>query len=308
MKSSTITRLMATGAGLVCTSALFAAPPVATPITKKTTDLAIQSITLNPQCEVTVTLANSGSAVIPDSAYQSPGTILQSMTKSGPWGGAALYAMDPARKLKQPGAKVSYSVFKRPLKPGESLRISMTLKPGGYRDSNGGNNRMAQLLRCPGRPGVATANGRLPALAGPSGSHIPQEPLTPLFRITKEQLLTYTFPGSNRFHVDLQGNMPFNPASVPPGRLRVHARRYDGAQMTWSGLVPGSISVSGTWLRWDSEPGPLAASCTSTPQARCVLEFILFDGVLSSSGERLDGDGNGTPGGNYRHVFERGMP
>ncbi len=52
---------------------------------------------------------------------------------------------------------------------------------------------------------------------------------------------------------------------------------------------------------------PIAGLCTSTSTSYCFVEVTLQDSIKSKDGDILDGDGNGQPGGVYRHKFHRGM-
>jgi len=116
-------------------------------------DLVVERIELDEKCQVRVTIKNQGSAGVADGAYNTPplkGVAIQAIAENSGWGGYILDAVDPQRKLKTPGASVSFTGFKRALNTGEILTVRMDIiNPGNVgNESNLTNNSKTVRLLC----------------------------------------------------------------------------------------------------------------------------------------------------------------
>ncbi len=126
------------------------------------------------------------------------------------------------------------------------------------------------------------------------------------FYISKQSLLTYTFPGSNNFTVELRPSVPVDPNTVHDNKIQVSVKYFKDGALNRQETLPGTFT-SQYFMRWNSNPTPIAGLCTSTSTSYCLVDVTLQDTIKSQDGDILDGDGNGQPGGVYRHTFHRGM-
>lgn len=124
-------------------------------------DLEVSSIRLIEGCRIEITITNIGTSGVPRAAYHKRRGVGVQMFKDGqPWGGLSLFGVDPSRRLRTPGASVSYVWF-----PGAT---NLMLYEGSHtirvdvdnnrvlRESNEGNNSRTETLSC--------VNPRLPDL------------------------------------------------------------------------------------------------------------------------------------------------
>lgn len=129
----------------------------------KLPDLVVTRIELTIKCKIKVTIKNQGKGGVPSKAYDPlHGVIIQATAGNAGWGGYHLSMIDPARKLKRPGASVSYVGFKRALKAGENLTLKVAiLDPNNtVKESNERNNTLTRRLSCKKQSGV-TLNNKL---------------------------------------------------------------------------------------------------------------------------------------------------
>jgi len=125
----------------------------------KLPDLVVSRIELTKKCEIKVTIKNQGKGGVPSRAYDPlHGVIIQATAGNAGWGGYHLSMIDPAKKLKRPGASVSYVGFKRALKAGENLTLKVAiLDPNNTaKESNTKNNSKTVRLVCK-KPGLSEA-------------------------------------------------------------------------------------------------------------------------------------------------------
>ncbi len=119
--------------------------------TGKLPDLVVARIELTKKCEIKVTIKNQGKGGVPSKAYDPlHGVIIQATRSNAGWGGYHLSMIDPAKKLKRPGASVSYVGFKRALRAGENLTLKVAiLDPNNTaKESNTKNNSLTARLVC----------------------------------------------------------------------------------------------------------------------------------------------------------------
>ncbi len=125
----------------------------------KLPDLVVSRIELTEQCKIKVTIKNQGKGGVPNKAYDPlHGVIIQATAGNAGWGGYHLSMIDPAKKLKRPGASVSYVGFKRALQAGENLTLKVAiLDPNNTaKESNTKNNSKTVRLVCK-KPGLSEA-------------------------------------------------------------------------------------------------------------------------------------------------------
>ena len=116
-------------------------------------DLMVSDLSLGKNCRIQVTLKNSGKVQVPDSAYDKKhGVAIQMQRQNEPWGGIRLIGVDPTKKLKTPGASVTYiwfpNVANLKLKPGHHLMTVTVDKNGTLTESDENNNRRTETLIC----------------------------------------------------------------------------------------------------------------------------------------------------------------
>jgi len=116
-------------------------------------DLIVSNIVLIKDCKIKITIKNIGQAGVPDIAYHTnKGAVVQMYKNSAPWGGIRLGAIDPAKKLKTPGASVSYIWFpgaaNLDLGPGiHSIKVIVD-NNNAVKESNENNNTLTRRLTC----------------------------------------------------------------------------------------------------------------------------------------------------------------
>lgn len=119
-------------------------------------DLAVTDIATTPDNKVAVTVANLGRSPLPATVYTTRGTQAPTVSirvNGNNWGGMAIWAGDPDRKLMQPGGR---HVFIMKFAVRGEVAISATVNVNGlFTDANAGNNVMARTLR-PGNNATAT--------------------------------------------------------------------------------------------------------------------------------------------------------
>jgi hypothetical protein len=116
-------------------------------------DLIVSDIKLIKDCKIKITIKNAGSGGVPDSGYhKTKGAAIQMYKGAKPWGGIRLFGIDPSKKLKTPGASVSWVWF-----PGAA---NLNLTPGVHSiklvvdnnnavaESNEMNNSKTKKLIC----------------------------------------------------------------------------------------------------------------------------------------------------------------
>ena len=122
-------------------------------------DLVVSAIQLTPDCKIKVTIQNRGAGGVPDAAYhRTNGAVVQATAKGAGWGGYRLFMVDRGKKLKKPGASVSYVGFKRALAPGETLTLKVSVQDpkNTMKESNTANNSLTRRLTCAAKPGQIT--------------------------------------------------------------------------------------------------------------------------------------------------------
>jgi len=136
------------------------------------------------------------------------------------------------------------------------------------------------------------------------------------FQVYKEGLYTYSFPGSSTFVLNFHTTKKFDPASLNPSSISVNLKYFKDGKLKGQELISGKFvkansddppTTPSTILRWKSDQTSWTSTCTGSPDSFCRIDVSLYDTLLSENGEKLDGDGDGTPGGHYRHTFTRGM-
>jgi hypothetical protein len=128
------------------------------------------------------------------------------------------------------------------------------------------------------------------------------------FKIIEEQMLTYSFPGSNNFTFYLRPSKPVDTATVTANVIQVNLKYYDNGVLQAEQPLTGQFMSQGpTMIRWQSQQTNYASACTGTATRHCELYLTLQDSVMSQEGDQLDGNNDGQPGGDYQHQFYRGM-
>ncbi len=137
------------------------------------------------------------------------------------------------------------------------------------------------------------------------------------FQIYKESLYTYSFPGSNYLMLNFHTTKKFDPASLNPSSISVNLKYFKDGELKGQELMSGKFVKANSddpptspsnILRWKSDQTSWASTCSGGYSSYCQIDVSIYDTLLSDDGEKLDGDGNGTPGGHYRHKFMRGQP
>jgi hypothetical protein len=137
-----------------------------------------------------------------------------------------------------------------------------------------------------------------------------------VFQIVRESLMTYSFPGSNYFVLNLNTTKKFDPSSLNPASISVNLKYFRNGKLTGQELLAGKFvkansdnppTTPSTILRWKSDQTQWATQCTNSTDCYCQIDVSVYDTLLSDEGVELDGDRDGAPGGNYYHRFFRGM-
>ncbi|MGH7332211.1 MAG: Calx-beta domain-containing protein [Candidatus Rokuibacteriota bacterium] len=119
----------------------------------KRPDLTVSDLKLIKGCQMQVTVKNAGNGPVSDSAYdKTQGVALQMQREGQPWGGIRLIGVDPTKKLKPPGASVTYVWFPNAanlkLKPGVNLMTVTVDKNNALPESAENNNTRTEKLIC----------------------------------------------------------------------------------------------------------------------------------------------------------------
>ncbi|MEN8140677.1 MAG: CARDB domain-containing protein [Thermodesulfobacteriota bacterium] len=128
-----------------------------------------------------------------------------------------------------------------------------------------------------------------------------------VFKVIQENMMTYTFPGSNYFAIILRATKNYDAATVN-GAVRVNLKYFAGGVLQHQQDLPqANMTTAGNLLTWNSGQTNYASACTSAIDRYCEVNVYVEDTVKSQDGESLDGDNNGQPGGQFHHTFYRGM-
>jgi hypothetical protein len=140
--------------------------------TKKTlkSDLIVSGIQLTTDNRIKVTIKNKGRGGVPDGAYNKKyGVAVQVTGNNKGWGGYRLFMVDPQKKLKNPGASVSYAGFKRALNPGETLSLKVAIHDpkNTANESSKSNNSLTRRLIAKNTTRVSTQRQQLGHVKNP---------------------------------------------------------------------------------------------------------------------------------------------
>jgi hypothetical protein len=120
---------------------------------KRLPDLVVKDIRLIKDCKIQVTIANIGTAGVPDSYYDNPNAVAVQMYKgTQPWGGMILKMFDPAGNLKAPGGVATHVWF--PLAANLNLSagthsLKVTVDNGGVlTELSETNNSLTRRVTC----------------------------------------------------------------------------------------------------------------------------------------------------------------
>lgn len=131
---------------------------IVTPMRPALPDLAVTDIRLVRGCLIQATIKNTGRVQLPERAYRAS---VQMFNNNRPWGGIILKGLDPQRRLKNPGATVTFLWFPRAanlrLSPGRHVLKLVVDYHNILRESNERNNTMVRELTC--RPRIPRAPG-----------------------------------------------------------------------------------------------------------------------------------------------------
>ncbi len=119
-------------------------------------DLTITNLKVGENCQVVVTLKNNGSGELSITAYdQFQGPAVTFRKDGAPFGGWRLAAVDPGRKLRQPGGTVTWT--RGQLKLSGTATISASVDDSHLvAEENEDNNTMSRSLSCtPSLPDLA---------------------------------------------------------------------------------------------------------------------------------------------------------
>lgn len=120
----------------------------------KLPDLIVSEIQMVDNCQIRVTVKNTGPSGIPDSGYSmANGVFIQMYNGSRPWGGFRLSAVDREKRLQRPGGSFTFSWYPS----GGSLELGPGVHPiKVVVDSNSAvtelsetNNELTQRIACP---------------------------------------------------------------------------------------------------------------------------------------------------------------
>lgn len=132
-------------------------------VSGQTYDLAVTDIATTPDNKVAVTVANLGRSPLPATVYTTRGTQAPTVSirvNGNNWGGMAIWAGDPDRKLMQPGGR---HVFVMNFAVRGQVGISATVNVFGlFTETNAGNNVFARTIGPyvgPSTPAAANAKG-----------------------------------------------------------------------------------------------------------------------------------------------------
>jgi len=230
------------------------------------------------------------------------------------------------------GGETRPAQFSKPaISPGSSeavVRLGQLDRPGRYRviftadasgqvqESNEGNNQAYlefEVAQAPVSPPGQTAAA--PDTVAKDVTGLPKvKPEFP-FAILEEQLLTYTFNTPGTFAMYFKASKVIDLATLSPSPVRVDISYYRDGQLQSQQELPGQITEANgmgppvypsSRIYWKSNTTHYPHACTGTSTSYCRFDVTISDSLLSEHGESLDGDGDGQPGGQYRHTFYRG--
>jgi hypothetical protein len=116
-------------------------------------DLVVTSIALLSKCRIELTISNAGPGPLPDQAYDpTSGVALQMLRNRKPWGGIRLAGVDPAKKLKVPGATIKHIWFPNAqnlklAKGSHNLNVTID-RFNAVAESNEQNNATSKRVLC----------------------------------------------------------------------------------------------------------------------------------------------------------------
>ena len=110
-------------------------------------DLTITRVYLNDSCQVSAELKNTGNAKLLPDAYDLKGPTVMIKRNGRTWGGQALILVDPQRKLRQPGATVTFTSQLRIGQQPEKIQVLID-QENKVREKNDKNNFRNAELRC----------------------------------------------------------------------------------------------------------------------------------------------------------------
>lgn len=134
-------------------------------------DLIVSGIQLTADNRIKVTIKNKGRGGVPDGAYnKNYGVAVQATGNNKGWGGYRLFMVDPQKKLKRPGASVSYVGFKRALNPGETLTLKVAIQDpkNTANESSKSNNSLTRRLVAKNTSRAAAQRQQLGHVKNPS--------------------------------------------------------------------------------------------------------------------------------------------
>lgn len=116
-------------------------------------DLVVRDIRLVDDCKIQVTLANVGTAGVPDTGYHNTqGAAVQMYKGAQPWGGIRLVFVDPTKKLKTAGQSVSTLWFPAAanlkLTPGPHVLSVVVDNNNAIAETNENNNKLTKTVVC----------------------------------------------------------------------------------------------------------------------------------------------------------------
>ncbi len=240
-------------------------------------DLIVSNLKVVKDCWIEVTIKNIGSAGLPGWVYSGAATTnagIQMHMDGTPWGGMAIKMFDPRGILKTPGGAVTKLWFKGSagiqLSPGFHYVKVVADVHKKINESNEQNNTMVKRLQC-----RETQS---------------QKPLQVINLIHSQNYQLV----DNRIRITVKFNKDVLKTTVI-GRstLRVKTEKDPNAMGT-------IVWLNKRTLVWTSARD-FHDLCTF--DSDCFFDLTITDSVKDTSGQKLDGDKNGAPGGNLHHNF-----
>ncbi len=240
----------------------------------------MRAVRKGKNCYLQVTIKNAGTAGVPESAYhKTKGASIQMWKGTKAWGGIRLFGADPTKKLKTPGASVVHDWF-----PGAAnLRFTGTATFKCEVDNNHvvdelneGNNTLTKRLTCKADGGA----GPVLKVIYPTNSQD--------FKIVNQKLV-----------ITVKFNRPVNPATVTArNSFKVWTERDSNAAGTLA------FSDGNKTVKWTSTKatGDLL-SFDPDGFFRVILDGTGANAIKDADGGSLDGDKDGSPGGDFSHQF-----
>jgi hypothetical protein len=115
-------------------------------------DLVPVSIGLNLQCQLTITLKNQGTGIVPDAGFTPTGaasSAVQMYVDGQPFGGISLGGMDTTKQVQPVGGTVTYAWFPNlKLTQGGHVVNLVVDNSNSIVESNEANNSMTQKMFC----------------------------------------------------------------------------------------------------------------------------------------------------------------